>query len=117
MSLPPRHEFTVYRGDDSSIVADYLDADLNPIDLTGVVATFEVRAYRGAPDPALLSYASPSAQLSVDGPAGRITLAFPRADVLAFAAGEYVCDLRIVGGGKITTIATGPFVVAEKVGP
>jgi hypothetical protein len=93
------------------------------IPLEGYSARMQIRRWdRTTQDPALISIASynsldDNGYLSVDAPAGTVTLLIPPSDMAAFEPGSYVYDIEVetANAGETTRIIQGKFIVRAEV--
>ncbi len=95
------HDFEILQGALFNQIIVYRDTNSGPIDLTGYTAEMQIRAYKDAPDPALLTLNTSNGYLTLGGTAGTITIAVNGVitDALDFDWGYY--DLELYPAGDV----------------
>lgn len=112
-----RHRIKCEQGTTFRLVATYKDDSGDPVNLTGYSARMQVRRSH-ASDSTLLDLASTggSPRITVAGSTGVITVTVPASITAELPAGRFVYDLEIIsGGGEVTRIIEGDFVVDPEV--
>lgn len=91
------------------------DSNGSPVNLTGYTARMSLRSTIDS-SVEVLSLTTANSRITLGGVAGTITLNVDATTTAALAAGQYVYDLEAVsGGGTVTRIVMGSFVVRGEV--
>ncbi|GHE32405.1 hypothetical protein GCM10017673_39170 [Streptosporangium violaceochromogenes] len=87
-----------------------------PIVLTGYQARSHLRPHRGRDAPLLYELTTGNGRLTIDGPAGKLTVRIPAEDSSAWEWLEAVYDLELVApSGEPTRLLEGPVCVDPEV--
>lgn len=108
------YDIEAEQGANYAVTLTYADNSNVLINLTGYSARMQVRKTIGSSTPYLaLTQAS---GITLGGAAGTIAIAISAAALSVVPAGNYVYDLELVsGGGSVTRIISGRFIVAGEV--
>lgn len=93
------YKLTIYAGVAFERVLEFLDDDDVVVDLTGYDAKLVVRAERDSSTALLTMTSTPAAGLTVDGPAGTVTMALSAAETTALTWTTGVYDLVLMPSG------------------
>jgi hypothetical protein len=112
--LAEPHDITIEQGATFSLVVEWQDPDLEPINLTGYTAAMQIRKTYGAP--ITLSLTS-SSGIAIDALAGKLTITISSTATAALAAPmQGVYDLEVTsGGGQVTRLIEGKVFVTPEV--
>lgn len=88
---------------------------VTPVDLTGYTARMQAREKIDDDDP-FLELTTANSRITIDGPAGLVTLIFPAATTAALTKYSGFYDLELVNGaGKVERLIYGTFVIRREV--
>lgn len=94
----------------------WLDANSQPVDLTGYSARMQVRQRYVSTSTVLSLTSTPAAGITLGTTNGQITIQVSATSTAAVAAGEYRYDLELVSGsGVVTRLLMGSFTVRAEV--
>ena len=94
----------------------WLDANDQPVNLTGYTARMQVRQRYVSTSTVLSLTSSPAAGISLGTTNGQITITVSATSMAAVEAGEYRYDLELVSGsGVVTRLLMGSFTVRAEV--
>ena len=96
------------------ITFTYKNINGTPINLTGYTAALQLRTSYDAVSSSL-SLTSPSGGIVMGGTAGTIAITASATQTGGLAAGEYVYDLEITTGSKVTRLVQGRITVTPQV--
>ena len=97
-------------------VAPATESTWEPIDLTGYTARMQVRTRQEDDAPLLATLDTATTGITIDGPAGTISLYLPDTLTGLIEAGRWVYDLRLVATGfDGQYLIAGPFIMEASV--